>query len=318
MAKILADHEIKGLLGSVLIDADENHINPNGIELRLGKHVRFHSTGEEKDLAPDQFLKVNPGETVVITSQEKIDFSAATAASVFPGSMLMGLITPTTTMMREGISQVATKIDAGFRGTLNWGLRNGSIKELILQCGEPIFKLTIFRLEADEVPEIPYGGRDVDSYQDSSGIVRSKRHIPADIPKTKIICSSFDKLDPKKQLREAGHPFDHIGTELVDLQGKFETVSSNVRLLTEKIENETKAISERIEELREALIEKVEIIFERKFNRIVGTIIGAIGLLFAGITFLQTKNITGTTLVSIVVVSAVVILFITYLIGRRS
>jgi len=30
--------------------------------------------------------------------------------------MIMGLITPTTTMMREGISQVATKIDAGFKG----------------------------------------------------------------------------------------------------------------------------------------------------------------------------------------------------------
>ena len=37
--------------------------------------------------------------------------------------MLMALITPTTTMMREGAMNVTTKVDAGFVGQLNWGLR---------------------------------------------------------------------------------------------------------------------------------------------------------------------------------------------------
>lgn len=121
MAKILADREIRNLVGSVLINAEADGINPNGIELRLGKQVLFHSTGEENELGPGLFLKVSPGETVSISSIEQIDFSTPTVQAVFPGCMLMGLITPTTTMMREGISQVATKIDAGFRGTLNWG-----------------------------------------------------------------------------------------------------------------------------------------------------------------------------------------------------
>ncbi|MGH9426072.1 MAG: hypothetical protein ACRD2L_07200, partial [Terriglobia bacterium] len=133
MAKILADRDIRNLIGSVLINADPDKINPNGIELRLGKDVLFHSTGEEKELSAGLFLKVSPGETVSISSIEQIDFRPSTAQAVFPRCMLMGLITPTTTMMREGISQVATKIDAGFRGTLNWGLRNGSTKDLILQ-----------------------------------------------------------------------------------------------------------------------------------------------------------------------------------------
>lgn len=89
MAKILADRDIKRLVGRVLVDADENLLNPNGIELRLGKHVRFHSTG--------------------------------------------------------------------FKGVLNWGLRNGSIQKLTLQYGEPIFKLTLFALDRDESPDIAYG-----------------------------------------------------------------------------------------------------------------------------------------------------------------
>ena len=132
MATILADKEIRKLIGMVLIGADENNINPNGIELRLGKHVHFHSTSEENELGPGLFLKVSPGETVTISSMEQIDFSRPTVQTVLPNAMLMGFITPTTTMMREGISQVATKVDAGFRGFLNWGLRNGSTKDLIL------------------------------------------------------------------------------------------------------------------------------------------------------------------------------------------
>src|SRR5436309_15796818 len=105
MAQILADKDIRQLLGSVLVNADQKLINPNGIELRLGRHVLFHSTDEERELEPDRFLKVGPGESVSISSLESIDFTASTVQKVLPGVMLMGLITPTTTMMREGISQ---------------------------------------------------------------------------------------------------------------------------------------------------------------------------------------------------------------------
>ena len=112
----------------------------------------------------------------------------------------MGLITPTTTMMREGITMAATKVDSGFKGTLNWGLRNSSTKDLILKSSEPIFKLTIFRLEQDEVPEMEYGKRENDAYQGSDGIVVSKRRLPVDIPKNMLVGSSIEKMDPKLRL----------------------------------------------------------------------------------------------------------------------
>jgi deoxycytidine triphosphate deaminase len=328
MAKILADRDIRKLIGTVLIDADEKHINPNGIELRLGKHVHFHSTGEEKELGEGLFIKVNPGEALSISSLEKIDFRPDTVDKVCPKCMLMGFITPTTTMMREGITQVATKIDAGFRGTLNWGLRNGSNKELLIQYGEPIFKLTIILLETDESPDVPYGERETDKYQDTKGIMRSMRRIPADIPKSKIVSSTFDKLDPKKQLREAGYPFDHIGTELTTLHGKFEVVSKDVMLLKDqfeskakelgiKIEHETKALSDKVEESRMTLLEKVEILFDRKFFRIVGVIISAIPLMYGGLCFLQEKKVEGNTIAFIAVILGVVILSLTYLLTRK-
>jgi deoxycytidine triphosphate deaminase len=36
MAKILADRDINKLLGTVILNADPERINPNGIEIRLG------------------------------------------------------------------------------------------------------------------------------------------------------------------------------------------------------------------------------------------------------------------------------------------
>ncbi|MGA2177840.1 MAG: hypothetical protein ABSH38_22930 [Verrucomicrobiota bacterium] len=140
--------------------------------------------------------------------------------------MLMALITPTTTMMREGMIQCATKVHAGYSGELNWGFRNSSSKDFIIQQGEPMFNLTLFLLQDDEVPQVSYGEKTDHKYQNTRGIIGSQRRIPADIPKNRIVSSSFEKLDPKKQLREAGHPFSYIGTELVQLQGKWENCTS--------------------------------------------------------------------------------------------
>jgi len=329
MAKILADRDIKKLIGTVIRDADSQLINPNGIELRLGKDVHFHSTGEEKQLGPGEFLMVNPGETVSISSVEKIDFSARTVQALFPNQMLMGFITPTTTMMREGISQVATKIDTGFRGTLNWGLRNGSLRELFLGYGEPIFKLTVFLLDKDESPDLVYGERPRDSYQDTAGVSRSTRRIPADIPKSKIVSSSFGQIDPKKQLREAGYPFDHIGTELTTLHGKFEVVSTDVRMmkeefnrrttdLSDKIASETSTLSDKIEEIRDGILEKVEALFTKKFNVVAGVIIGAIPLVYGAVNYLHGTGLGGNTVALIAMILGILIILGACLLARRT
>jgi len=318
MAKILPDYEVKKLLGSVLIDADKKYINPNGIELRLGKQVRFYSTGETKKLGTGFFLKVKPGENVIISSLEKLDFTEETVQNIYPNKMLMALVTPTTTMMREGISHAATKVDAGFRGNLNWGFRNGSTKEFTIQYGEPIFKLTLFLLEKDESPDVPYGEGETHTYQDTDGIKTSTRRIPADIPENKLISSSFGKIDPKKELREAGYPFNHIGRELVELHGKFETVSNDVRLLSTKIEQETQVISKRLNGLPGAILEKVEVLFQKKFLWAAAALVAAISVMLPIWNFLQAKNLSASLLVSIGIATGIVVLAITYIITQRS
>jgi deoxycytidine triphosphate deaminase len=316
MATVLSDRDIKRLIGSVIKDAQPSLINPNGIELRLGNRARFISTGEECEIPTGSFLQIRPGESIVFASLESLDFSRETISRVFPGSMMMALITPTTTMMREGAMNVATKVDAGFVGQLNWGLRNNSHKDLILQHGESIFKLTLLLLQGDEVPEKVYGDRDGDKYQHTEGIKLSGRRIPADIPKSKLIGSSIAKLDPKKQLREAGYPFDHIGSELIQLDGKFEMVSRDVASLAQKIEGETKSVVDKIEETKRWVGEHVENIFSKKFLWLVGSLVGGIALLYAVLGYLKTLALADSTLVAIAAVGGIIVLVASTLLSR--
>jgi hypothetical protein len=242
--------------------------------------------------------------------------------------MMMGWITPTTTMMREGISQVTTKIDAGFRGILNWSLRNSSNKDLILQFGEPIYKLTIFLLDHEEAPEVPYGDKAEQQYQDTEGILRSSRRIPSDIPKSKMVSSSFEKLDPQKQLKEAGYPFNHIATELTELHGKFEVVSTDVRLLkdqfekqtkelTGKIESETGVLSKKLDETKSNLLEKFSQMFSQRFLKATGAIIGSLSVLYGCLTFLQKTKITEGGIALIAIGAGVLIWVCTAIITRK-
>lgn len=315
MSKIIPDREIRKLIGSVLIDADENCLNPNGIELRLGKHVYFHSTDEHFELKSGQFLVIKPGENVIISSFEKIDFSEVTVHKHFPECMLMGWVTPTTTMMREGISQVSTKVDTGFVGTLNWRLRNGSTKDLILGYRETIYKLTLELLEGDEKPEIAYGKRGRDTYQESEGIKLSTRNIPAQIPGNKKITSSLDKSDSVQHLKEAGYPFNYISTELIELHGNLETVTKDfgilkqeIDLLSNKIETETETLTKKIQEGQKIIMERVENLFSKKFNKIAGVIIGSLTIIAGTITYLMDSDIEHDTIALITVVAGIAII----------
>jgi len=310
MARILPDRDVKKLLSCCIIGGLESQLNPNGIELRLGKHIRFLSTGEEREIPEGHFVKIAPGENVIISSLEKIDFSKEATAKVFPGKMVMAFITPTTTMMREGITQSATKIDPGFVGQLNWGLRNSSIKDLVLQNGESIFKLTFWLLDPDEVPDSCYGSKPGDQYQNTDGIKLSSRKIPADIPQSRLVASSTDKLDGKKQLKEAGYPFNFISSELVQLHGKFEMVSKDVLLLkddidkrtndlSDKIGHETSQVFSKLDETRANLLTETSNLLTQKFVWVGGVLISAVLLSFGALNYLRQQEISAGSILVI-------------------
>jgi hypothetical protein len=230
----------------------------------------------------------------------------------------MALITPTTTMMREGIMQSSTKVDPGFVGTLNWGIRNSSIRDFIIGYGEPIFKLTFFLLEGDENPEVLYGYRPDDRYQNTDGIRRSTRTIPVNIPARRLVGSTTERIDPQKQLREAGYPFSHIGQELTELHGKFEVVSNDVLLLKTAITEETVKLSNKVDESQRTVLEKVEALFNQKFLQVAGAIVGCLSLMFGAVTFLKARGVSGVALAWVALIGGAGILLVIVMLSRRS
>src|SRR2546428_8731804 len=114
MAKILPDHQIKTLLDSAIVGGSLDCVRSNSYELRLGTKVKFDSTGEELDIPGDSFLEIQPGDFVTVSSFEKLDFTRETLLKLGKESSIAGLITPTTTMMREGFLFTTTKVDPGF------------------------------------------------------------------------------------------------------------------------------------------------------------------------------------------------------------
>lgn len=327
MATILPDREIKKLIGVCILNGTEDNIKPNAYELRLGNKVKFHSTDEERELEQDQYLEILPGELVTVNSHEKIDFSEKTVKRIYPDNLLLGFITPTTTMMREGVSLTATKIDAGFRGDLNWGIRHSSIHPTILKYGERLFKLTIYKLSPEERPDVLYGEGPTDFYQDTEGIKGSARTLPVDIPKSKIVSRDPDKIDPKKQLQEAGYPYSHIGTELDALHGKFEIVSQDVasikqefekqaEKLSEKIDKETLSLSGKMDELKSFLFQKIESYVDKKHLSLYGYIIGIASFMLALWQYLRMQPAT-LTHVAIFILIGIAALIITQLMSRR-
>src|SRR5882724_8369451 len=109
MPKILPDREIRKLLEKAIIGASPECVASNSYELRLGKKAKFDSTGEELEIPEGHFLEIQPGDFVTIASWERLDFRRDIVASLGKKS-LAGLITPTTTMMREGFLFTTTKV----------------------------------------------------------------------------------------------------------------------------------------------------------------------------------------------------------------
>jgi hypothetical protein len=172
-------------------------------------------------------------------------------------------------------------------------------------------------LEADEVPEIPYGLRADDRYQNTQGIARSSRKIPATIPKKNLVGSSIDKLDPAKELREAGYPFNHISTELTELHGKFEVVSNDVLLLKETIGKEADKLSSKVEDSEKSVLQKVEDLFDRKFLGALGRIVACGTVMYGIAVSLQAQGLNKTVVGALAIAAGIAIWLIAQFLTKR-
>jgi hypothetical protein len=179
--------------------------------------------------------------------------------------------------------------------------------------------------EAGELPDKVYGEDPQDHYQGTNGIKESARMIQADIPERMLVRKTRRKVDPIKQLTQAGYPFNHIGTELVELQGKWEIVSKDVAVIKDgfesfqksleaKIDKETTTISNSVanipKNIRDTFSEQFGLYFDQRMQRVYGTVatIGALGLALYKLVIVSTPSaLQGWALLGIAGIIALVL-----------
>ena len=263
MAELLNDHEIKKILGSVIRGGDERSVRPNSYVLRLGPTGEFLTTGKEFSLGlgPNEKkgIKVPPGQSVALTSLEKIDFTRATVEEHFPGCDLHALISPTTDLQREGVVAPTTQVDAGYQGTLNWTLSNSSSEERRFVHRERLFRLAIFKLAKGERPDAVYDG----AYQGREGYVRSERRGAPGGMRAADWEDSTNAEGPDALLDrviQSGFPWNALGTRLKAIDEQFQTVTheyaeihDSIGRLEQEVEKATKAQDGITDQIREVV-----------------------------------------------------------------
>lgn len=245
MATLLNDKNIRKLFKTVILNADESCLRPNAYVLRLGKVGEFITTNKEFEIGTpkSQGIKIQPGHSVGITALEDINFSREAVHKVFPGHDLHALLSPTTDLSREGIVAPTTQIDAGYHGTLNWTIANTSSKEARFTYGEKIYRMTIFKLEEGETPDIIYSG----DYQNKHGYIRSRRKgAPVGMKESQWV-DAFTEDGPENmldQLIKSGYPWNALGSRLKQIDEQFETVTDEYSKIHEAIKKLTARIDQ--------------------------------------------------------------------------
>lgn len=143
----LSDANLRELIrnGEICIEPfEETNITPAGYDLRSSKEITL-----------------NRGEQELLATLERIELAAN----------LLGILHLKSSFAREGLFASLAVVDPGFKGQLTVSLLNSGGDPLRIGLGEPFLQLTLIQLSTRS--ESPYGGR----YQESSGIVRSKRKL---------------------------------------------------------------------------------------------------------------------------------------------
>ena len=128
-------------------------------EIEINPFEESHLTPAGYDLGSAEDITIKPNEHRLVATNEKIGLSPN----------IMGILHIRSSFAREGLFASLALVDPGFKGQLTIALLNSGKSNLKINRGESFLQLSLIRLTSEV--EKSYDG----AYQDSSGIVESKR-----------------------------------------------------------------------------------------------------------------------------------------------
>ncbi len=153
---VLSDKEITSAIkkGELTILPGGFRLNPSGVDLRVDRNVRL-----------------KPKQQLLVASMERVELSNG----------IVGFLHLRSSLAREGLFASLALVDPGFRGQLTVSLYNSGDSAVNLGKGERFIQLSLLRLGKPAINK--YAGR----YQNSSGIVASRRRKKSHTPKMESV-----------------------------------------------------------------------------------------------------------------------------------
>src|SRR2546428_13642603 len=153
---ILSDKEITSAIksGELTIFPSGFRVNPAGVDLRVDRNIRL-----------------KPKKHLLVASIESVELS----------DRIVGFLHLRSSLAREGLFASLALVDPGFRGKLTVILYNSGDSAVNLAKGERFIQLSLLRLGKPAINK--YAGR----YQNSSGVVESRRRKKSHMPKMESV-----------------------------------------------------------------------------------------------------------------------------------
>ena len=153
---VLSDKEITSAIkkGELTVLPSGFRLNPAGVDLRV-----------------DRNLRLKPKQHSLVASMERVELS----------NRIVGFLHLRSSLAREGLFASLALVDPGFRGQLTVSLYNSGDSAVNLAKGERFIQLSLLRLGKPAINK--YAGR----YQNSSGVVASRRRKKSHMPKMESV-----------------------------------------------------------------------------------------------------------------------------------
>lgn len=173
---------------------NQGMIGPFSYDLSIGDEAKLLRTGEEIEVKKGKKLKINPGDTVLVLTQEYIGLSRK----------ISGVVEPRARLLFDGLTISATKVDPTWYGKLGVTIRNNSSTVQALPHSTSFCTLIFSELDRQvekvlTIDRVPFLGQE--------SLVSGPTHATRWDPKR---AESVGEEDLDKVVNEFGPPFDVI------------------------------------------------------------------------------------------------------------
>jgi deoxycytidine triphosphate deaminase len=181
--------------GRILIHPfDRNMVGPFSYDLTIGDEAKLLRTGEEKNVKEEKKLRIDPGDTVLVLTQEYVGLP----------EKISGIVEPRARLLFDGLIVFASKVDPTWHGKLAITIKNNSNTTQTLSYGEQFCTLIFNELDK---PTEKVLTKDRVPFLGQESLISRPTHATPWTPRRE---ESVHEEDLDKIIDEFGPPFDVI------------------------------------------------------------------------------------------------------------